>query len=119
MAEQAAVTVHLADLPEVRELVEAQEVEIDRLRRALGRPLSSEPTYTVTWAREDGDEQTCKGLTLGQAFARLRGAMRASGPITVLAVVREIVRCSHCYGPIAAHTDGERAFCAAAIEAEP
>lgn len=43
-------------------------------------------TYTVVWTRQDGVEQTCSGLTLRVAFARLRGAIRNSGPITVVSI---------------------------------
>lgn len=45
--------------------------------------MRSETKYDVVWARSDGEIQECKALDLRTAFARLRSAIRTSGPITV------------------------------------
>jgi hypothetical protein len=51
----------------------------------------SRRSYTVTWTRSDGKQQTCTGLTVTTAAARLLRALQASGPITIVSVRRERV----------------------------
>jgi len=53
--------------------------------------MKTERLYTVVWERryDPGEIQVCKGLSPRVALARLRVAVKLSGPITVHAITAE------------------------------